>query len=162
MHSPILVADYILLKSKPLTALALSYLTYISQGYTLAMTHKRLIDDDVEAWLFGPVFPQLYYAIRKYKGNNIGRTLYDNTSLHVPDADDRRAFLKDVIGENVKIINMVLDTYGKEPLYKLQKLIHADETPWKQYYTKRSVVKIPDTKIANHYSNIINKSSQTV
>lgn len=158
MHSPILISDYILVKLYPLTALALNYLTYISHGYVLGMTSKRLINDDVEAWLIGPVFPQLYYATRRYKGDNIDKTLYDNTRLDSSDADDRRVFLTDTIGENVEIINMVLDTYGKEPLDKLQKLLYSNGTPWKKYYKKRTFVKIPDAEIADHYSNIINQS----
>ena len=74
MYSPLFVADYILARrTADLTPLHVNKLAYIAHGFTLAIYHTKLVNEDVEAWQYGPVFPQLYYALRRFKGNTIYR-----------------------------------------------------------------------------------------
>ena len=62
-RSSILIADYILAKSdmmgKSLTPMQVLKLTYISEGYSLAIDGERLFGDRIEAWKYGPNI--LYY-----------------------------------------------------------------------------------------------------
>jgi len=47
--------------------LKLQKLVYYAQGFSLAIFGKPLFDDVIEAWLYGPVVPNLYQKYKKYK-----------------------------------------------------------------------------------------------
>ena len=47
-----------------MTNLKLNKLLYYAQGVYLARTGRPLFDENIEAWTFGPVIPNIY---RKYK-----------------------------------------------------------------------------------------------
>lgn len=161
MHSPLLVADYILAQNAAdLTPLQVNKLTYISHGFTLAMHGTKLVADDVEAWRYGPVFPQLYYALRRFRGNIIPRLSYCNTGLDTMQIDERCNFIKSILGNKTKVIDMVLNTYGKLSGSELIDRTHRKGTPWKKYYRKGSYgILIPSEHIEQHYLDIINGRS---
>ena len=65
------MADYITaIGGGNLTLLQILKMTYLSHGYTLAITGKPLIYNKVEAWKYGPVIPIVYNALSKY-GNGM-------------------------------------------------------------------------------------------
>ena len=49
---------------RSLTPLQLIKLTYIAHGWMLTLYGRPLIVDEVEAWKYGPVIPDLYQATR--------------------------------------------------------------------------------------------------
>ena len=55
------IASYLLNRAadRGLDALQVMKLTYIAHGFALASLNKVLIDDDVEAWKYGPVIRRL-------------------------------------------------------------------------------------------------------
>jgi uncharacterized phage-associated protein len=47
---------------KPLTNMKLQKLLYFAQGHSYGLRDKRLIEDDCQAWQYGPVYPSVYRA----------------------------------------------------------------------------------------------------
>src|SRR5258708_6687363 len=54
---------------KPVTLMKLLKLVYFAHGWHLALTKKPLIKEEIEAWKFGPVAPDVYHV---FKTNGAG------------------------------------------------------------------------------------------
>lgn len=51
--------------------LKLQKLLYLAQGFSYAFNDKPLFDDDIEAWVHGPVVPIVYNEYKEYKYNPV-------------------------------------------------------------------------------------------
>ncbi|QQP87875.1 SocA family protein [Skermanella sp. TT6] len=111
------IADYIIRFSQdrgdPITNLKLQKLVYYSHAWHLALTGRPLFSERIEAWVHGPVVPSLYQEFRGYKWNPISERPRE------PDLpDDIR-----------KHLDEVLEVYGIETAYALERMTHQEE-PW--------------------------------
>lgn len=74
-HDARMVANYFLQKGReenvPISPLKLQKLVYLAHGWSLALHGQPLIKEKPEAWRYGPVIPDLYYAFRKFGGSPI-------------------------------------------------------------------------------------------
>ena len=64
MQTVVDVAAYILKKYGPMTTMKLQKLAFYSQAYSLAVYGHELFSEDFEAWVNGPVAPDLYFQHR--------------------------------------------------------------------------------------------------
>lgn len=64
--SPIAVANYLLKIGDDLDRVRLADLVYECHGRYLATYGAPLVDEEPEAWRYGPMFPSLYQAIKDY------------------------------------------------------------------------------------------------
>ena len=113
--------------------LKLQKLLYYAQGTFLAATDKPLFDDDIVAWLHGPVVESVYH---QYKNNG---------SQGIP-FDDDFDFSKFSDNEN-ELLTEVYDAFGQYSAWKLRNMTHQ-ETPWKD--TEQNSV-IPKEKIKDYF-----------
>ena len=97
-----------------MTNLRLQKMLYYEQGYHLAMFDTPLFDEDVEAWLYGPVVPSVYDHYKQY-GSQILPVETDNLEM----TDD----------ENELFCN-VFDAYREFSTIGLMNKTHK-ESPWK-------------------------------
>lgn len=121
MHSSIKIAKKIVeygarKQCEDMTLLKLIKLTYICHGWMLGLHDKPLISEDVEAWQYGPVIPELYREIKEYGRKPI-------TSL----PDDFKADFPEV---ETGVLNAVLDVYAFKSAMHLVNLTHQSGTPW--------------------------------
>ena len=65
------VSKYIISKMYDVTPLALQKLLYYSQAFYNMFTEKNLFEDDCEAWVYGPVYREVYDYYKDYKGKGI-------------------------------------------------------------------------------------------
>lgn len=79
----------------------------------MAIYHKPLFEEDFQAWVHGPVIPELYYKYKKYQWKPIIEYVED---LSLPT--DVLDFL-----EEVSDIYFVCDAY------ELEKMTHSED-PW--------------------------------
>lgn len=147
IYDSVCVADYLVRNSErgldPLQTLKLSY---IAHGFTLALRDKPLLEDDVEAWQYGPVIRPIYNALPGGSAKITGKLL-DKPALF--DEDDKR------------ILNTVLKKYGHLSGLTLSSLTHSKGSPWDetwQAYGKNAV--IPQELIQSHYQKILAKYAQ--
>lgn len=128
------VANFFLSKTSEdagdtISNLKLQKLAYYAQGFSLAILNKPMFEDDIEAWMHGPVAPRLYQEFKGYGSGAIPAPLEFNPSIF-----DR---------EQTKLLNEVYEVYGQYSAWKLRELTHA-EAPWKDNYTEgRSSSVIP-------------------
>ncbi|MFP7699433.1 Panacea domain-containing protein [Candidatus Phytoplasma pyri] len=136
------IAEYII-KRKQVKAsnLKLNKLIYYCYAKYLVQTQgKKLISNPVQAWMYGPVFPDLYHALKKNKNNLI--TEIPNTSNIILNF------------QQMKIINYVICKYGDYDPFVLMDKTH-NEDPWydtfpaHKLYSRRC---ISDEKILKYYS----------
>jgi uncharacterized phage-associated protein len=110
------VAVYILEKRRSMSAMKLQKLVYYAQAWSLVWDEKPLFDDQIQAWLAGPVVPALYAKHR-------GLFTVDKSVFREGDSSK----LGDVERETV---DAVLDFYGDRPAEWLSDLTHK-ERPWR-------------------------------
>lgn len=103
-------------------------LVYYAQGFHLALYGKPLFDEEIEAWLHGPVVPSLYHTYKDYKAN----------PLPPPEGLDI-----DTIPSNVReLLDDVYNVYGQYSAWKLRQMTH-DEPPWRDHYKEGESCVIP-------------------
>ncbi|MCB0375635.1 MAG: DUF4065 domain-containing protein, partial [Sinomicrobium sp.] len=74
MYNPVIVANYFLSKygvDYHITPMKLVKLVYIAHGWHLGITDNALIDENPEAWKYGPVIPRIYHEFKKFGKNPI-------------------------------------------------------------------------------------------
>lgn len=69
------VAEYIItyseVKDYGISNLKLQKILYLIQAYSLIHTKKPCFSEDIEAWDFGPVIPEMYRKYRQFGGADI-------------------------------------------------------------------------------------------
>lgn len=123
------VAEYFLSKSIPgtecsITHLKLQKLVYYAQAYHLATLNKALFDDDIEAWVHGPVCRSLYLEYSECGSREI---------FHV-----QKVKIGEIPAETRKILDTVWDVYGSLSGPQLEYLTHKED-PWKSARKKANV-----------------------
>jgi len=98
-------------KQSPVSNLKLQKLVYYSQAWHLALYGQPLFQEEVEAWVHGPVVPRVFH---KYRANRWA--LIPRTPVTVPD--DVR-----------KHLEAVWRSYGSFSAYELERMTHSEE-PW--------------------------------
>ncbi|HZR32724.1 MAG TPA: type II toxin-antitoxin system antitoxin SocA domain-containing protein [Terriglobales bacterium] len=137
------VADYILLRLGPTSAMKLQKLVYYSQAWSLAWTDAPLFAEEIEAWSDGPVVRSLY---NKHRGRyRLPRRFFDGETERLnPDQRD--------------VIERVLKFYGPKDPQWLSNLTHIEE-PWKNARVglqagERGHNIIPKEAMLNYYANL--------
>lgn len=97
----------------PITNLKLQKLLYYVQGWHLGLRGIPAFDDRLEAWVHGPVQPEVY---RMYSANRWNPIVAE---VEVPALPD----------DLVQLIGDVLETYGADSGYELELRSHR-EAPW--------------------------------
>lgn len=124
-----------------LTPMQLLKLVYIAHGWSLGLYGRPLIDDEVQAWQYGPVIPSLYEAVRDYRDKPLTRP--------VRSRDD------ELLGSEKDLIRQVYGMYGDKTGPALSRLTHAANTPWALTYIPGQFgIRIPDDIIEDHYHRL--------
>lgn len=114
------VADYFLSLVKEedgelMSNLKLQKLVYYAQGYHLAIFDKPLFTEPIEAWIYGPVVPELYHTYKQHVSGVIPP----------PDSVDLLKFDE----ETIELLDEVYDVIGQFSAWRLAAMTHS-EPPW--------------------------------
>ncbi len=148
MHSAIKVAKHFVDKAndaghRDMTPLKLLKIVYVAHGWMLGLHGESLISEDVEAWQYGPVIPELYGGTSHFGRSHID-SLFDSYSV-------------DLSEDEQNIVNQTFDGYGKYTAGQLVALTHKEGTPWHQVtkgeYYGRGVI-IPNYIIEQYYERL--------
>jgi uncharacterized phage-associated protein len=120
--------------------LKLQKLVYYAQGFHLALTGKPLFDDEIVAWMHGPVVKSLYHL---YKINGDG-PIEPTTNYKIPDFNKKT---KQLLDEVYRVL-------GQYSAWKLREMTH-DEVPWLNANRKRSGSVISHKDMADYFKAFI-------
>lgn len=120
------IARYFLAKANEdvgelISNLKLQKLCYYAQGVGLAARNAPLFNERIEAWLHGPVVPQLYHQYRDYGSSAIPAVIDLDVDAYEPA--DRM------------VLDDVYDYYGQYSAWRLREMTH-EEAPWKDAYAE--------------------------
>ncbi|MCP3807110.1 DUF4065 domain-containing protein [Paenibacillus sp. Lou8.1] len=145
------VADFFIQKSHsidmPITHLKLQKLCYYAQAWSLVLNNNnRLFNGEFQAWVHGPVNPELFRKYKDYGWDPIDCT-YNEPAL---DKSEKR------------IMTEVWGVYGSYDAKFLEALTHNEE-PWKEArkglpddaYSKQT---INEDTMRRYYSDLLKKS----
>ena len=104
-----------------LTQMKAMKLLYYIQAASLSITNKRMFDNDIVAWKYGPVVEAVH---EKYKG-------YRGIVGEITDEDLRDYSKLQSDATASSILNSIYDVYGYSSAYDLMRQTHR-EKPWKE------------------------------
>jgi uncharacterized phage-associated protein len=143
--SSLVVASFFIAKgvedARPITNLKAQKLVYIAHGWYLGFYGKPLIEDEVEAWQYGPVIPRLYRELQRWNSQPI--TFFDVPNRFEEDQDTSEAIQK-----AKHILEQTWQKYGCFDAFKLVDLTHRPNTPWFEALFRS---RIDNDSIAQHY-----------
>lgn len=122
-----------------ITHLKLQKLLYYAQGVYVAITGKKLFEEEIEAWQHGPVVADIYNLFKSYGKNNITLQLNDREEETVRKIENNR--------EISEILNMVYDNFAIYTAWQLREMTHVKNGPWDKAITsEHKVIDINDIK----------------
>ena len=112
--------------SNPLTIMQALKLTYIAQGFHLALEERPFFQENAYAWKYGPVIQEVYNHLKRVSTDNIIQFVEDVSSFNKKQKE---------------ILRVVFNKYIKFDAWSLSQLTHRPGTPWHQSF------ELPLTKV---------------
>ena len=148
-HHPLIIAARLINLGidghNPLNHQQIQKLAYYCHAWSLAIHHQPLLSEPVEAWRYGPIIPEIYSSLRKWRSDPIRKRTKEN-SRRQPDAKQ----------EN--IIRQVYEKYGTMTGTEIAASCIGPGTPWRRTKAKHpgmDHVVIPDPVIEDYYAGIL-------
>ncbi|WP_169981218.1 Panacea domain-containing protein [Tautonia rosea] len=168
------IANYFLGKSFEneisVSPMKLQKLVYYAHGWHLGLTGRPLIDEQIEAWPYGPVVDSLFHEFKDFGKAPIDRfaTEFDfqgkrggirivTPELPPADAGPSEAYVRG-------LLDRVWSAYGQYSAEKLSNMTHAAGSPWQIVCLKHKGriprnTDIPIDLIREHFREAIGKAT---
>lgn len=114
------VIAYLFKKLEEVTPLMLQKLLYFVQGESFALNGKPIFPENCQAWIHGPVYPEVYYMFNDFKYNPI-----EDARFAILDGSEGK-----LTEEECRVIDLVVNTFGEYGGKVLERITHEEE-PWK-------------------------------
>lgn len=110
----------------PITQISLQKLLYFSQGFHLGLKDKKLFNDTIYAWKYGPVVKTVYDKYRVFGNNTIREENADFIfyQFEFPGNPDKLS------EETLELLTLLWNKLGKIPPFKLVAYTHKEGSPW--------------------------------
>ena len=138
-----IIAEWFLERAKRdgefLTQMKLQKLVYIAHGWCLALLNQPLLEDDVEAWKWGPVI----------------RSIYREFAIYGPDPivwESPRSVAAKLDRTVLDVLERVWQVYKRYTASELSSMTHQANTPWSEAYRQADPpARISNDSIKSHY-----------
>ncbi|MBI6727496.1 DUF4065 domain-containing protein [Pseudomonas viridiflava] len=100
------------------TPMKLLKLTYIAHGYMMGRHRKPLLDEDIQAYQYGPIIKSVHNKVRYYGSSPV---------LKIKGAS---AWKGQFTTQEYEIIREVVSLYGAHTALTLSAAMHHPSTPW--------------------------------
>lgn len=114
------VISYLFKSIEEVTPLMLQKLLYFIQGESFILSGKPIFPETCQAWVHGPVYPQVYDMFKDFKYNPIDDerfVIFEYANNQLSDAE-------------YKAIDLVVDTFGEYGGKLLERITHKED-PWR-------------------------------
>lgn len=136
-YSALDIARYIINYSidigKPVSNLKLQKLLYFVQGNFLRILKKPCFYENIEAWKYGPVVPNVYSEFKMYGSNDIPKILNYNYFEKNKYRSIKKKFLFNLPENEKEIVNGVVIACADFSSSYLVTLTH-NQSPWKNSF----------------------------
>lgn len=137
------------------THLKLEKLVYLCYADYLCTTEKRLFDDIIYAFHYGPVVSSVYEKYKKFDKRVINNITKDKeTSL----AFKSLITFTDDGYRKLRCIDNIIKRFGDYSAFELVELTHVSESPWDLIYDGSEYKEIPDCVIKAFHNNEVKYS----
>ena len=107
-------------RGRPFTPLQIQKLTYLAHAHMLAVYDCPLIEGHYQAWMYGPVLPDIYYALSHHGRSPVTETIPIHPDFANPSFS----------AEEIDIMRRTMGTFGNMSGNELIKLTHKWGSPW--------------------------------
>lgn len=122
-----IVTHYVNQKGDTVSHKKLQKLLYYVEAWHLVNFGNPILDEDFEAWVHGPVVPQLYHQLKEFGFNDLKVVNDENDT---PDQLVENIVQQNGLNEDqMGLIYSVLDRYGSLTAFELELISHS-EAPW--------------------------------
>ena len=134
--------------SSPISHMKLQKLVYFAFGWYGAITKQNLFEDEIQAWKFGPVVPDLYHRFKLYYLNPIPLNHFFASGSRLNP-------------ELLPLINKIWEVYGHFSAEELVNKTHEVGTPWHQAWFSphnsygSSNIAIDKASIRQHFEQLL-------
>jgi uncharacterized phage-associated protein len=125
-----------LIDKRQLTQMHLQKLVFLAHGWNLAILDNSLVDEQVEAWSYGPVIRALYDALKRYGSGPVKRSIRWGDDTPIDDGDDDGIAKEELTVSERRVIELTWKLYGDLEAFKLSAITHVDEGPWKKAFER--------------------------
>lgn len=114
---------------KELSPMKLQKLIYYAHGWHLAIFNEPLINENVEAWSYGPVIPSIYHEFKEFGNKTINRFALDidmssaRFNVYYPNISEQDEQTKE-------LLDRIWEVYSDASAIQLSNATHAIGTPW--------------------------------
>lgn len=138
---------------KPLTHMQIQKLVFLSHGWNLALNGTALIEDEFEAWEFGPVVRKLYDALKRHGRDSISQLINWGDDTPFPGDDAGQAH--EVTADSERdLIDSIHEAFGGVPAFRLSAITHAPGSPWESVYKRGGNHVIPNEQIKDYFARL--------
>lgn len=157
MYSSLAIANEFLARARKerrtLTHMQLQKLVYLAHGWGLAVNGRDLIEDEIEAWDFGPVIRKLYDALSKHGKNPIPRAIcWGEDGPFMSENPEPAKVALDA--DELAVIDTVWEDYKGFEAFQLSALTHAKGSPWEKTYKRGRNNVIPNNMIWDYFADL--------
>lgn len=114
---------------------------YYAQGFSLAKLGRALFDEDIQAWDYGPVIPEVYRAFKCCGSKAIGE----------PTSEFDESKLK---SDELNLLIDVFSAYGRYTGWALKEMTHVKGGPWDRVYEPGKNRVIDTESMRAYFENI--------
>ena len=138
----------------------LQKLVYFAHGWHLGLKKRPLCSEFVQAWTWGPVFPELYHRVKRWgKEPIMGRVQAVEVAppkvrFTTPDIPVEDTYARG-------LCDRIWRVYGEMSGLALSVLTHESGSPWDQIWTESGGAPdqvIPNDLIAQHFAQKIDRN----
>ena len=159
------IANYLLDKADsinlPLTQISLQKTVFYSHGWYLVLREKPLINDEIEAWTYGPVIRSLRENFRIF---GRARIVDKRAYFYDPITDETRFEAYDIAVGDREFLDRMLSFYGKMDPSILIKMTHREGSPWDKVMSAADHANlgrvIPNPDIAKYFERLLRRIPQ--
>lgn len=126
------IVNYANDKNRPISNLKLQKVLYFVQGYYLQMMGHEFFRDEIEAWPYGPVVPNVYEQFQQFGANFIPYTNeYSEFDYYAWDETIHYFDINELHDEDIDFLKAVVDKLDKYSASDLVTITH-NQWPWKR------------------------------
>lgn len=143
-------------QGEPVTPMKLQKFVYFAHGWHLALKNEPLCSEAVQAWEWGPVFPDLYHEIKRWGNGPVQSRVQvfdlDGPSfLNTPDIPESDTYVRG-------LCQRIWDVYGGMSAVALSVLTHQPGAPWGGAPRGQA---IPNSRIKQYFVGLLQQNLAT-